>query len=370
MEMMLNKSALLTCQQTLLKNILYCNLCTASVVQSKQALKLTRKFLLQNEGKKRRVWHDGRIMTDPSSLVQTRGNGVKSTHRLRVLNKVFLDKITDIMATGEVSAQLSGLDLEISEVRVLPNLLGINVHWICSGANTDNHIEAVLQRNAKPIRHELSQQRVIGHVPPITFVKDHRFYKLQEVEQRLSTADFGEDFEPTDPTHKFKSSLALNMTLNSNLKEAIKILEDKNKDPCVDALKNSMCALPLSDESAINILPHDLPPMRDDVLGVNTQNIYRKVHQGIIKGQANHRKNTQEQGVLNTTSVLSRTQEIRQWASKYNLLRKKESRIKNKVANLLRAPPRYIENVEEEEYINEEDDYFEEFDLANDIMQK
>lgn len=54
---------------------------------------------------------------------------------------------------------------------MLPNLQGINVHWLCPGTDADAKIESVLLRNSKALRHELSQLRVLGHIPPITFVK-------------------------------------------------------------------------------------------------------------------------------------------------------------------------------------------------------
>ena len=41
----------------------------------------------------------------------------KSSSRLRNLNKVFLDNITDILSTGEIATQLYGRGLELSQVR-------------------------------------------------------------------------------------------------------------------------------------------------------------------------------------------------------------------------------------------------------------
>lgn len=67
----------------------------------------------------RRIWHDGKMMANPAGLGQPQAKGEGNTHRLQVLNKVFLEKISDIMATGEVSSQLSGHGVEITKVTEL-----------------------------------------------------------------------------------------------------------------------------------------------------------------------------------------------------------------------------------------------------------
>lgn len=67
----------------------------------------------------RRIWHDSRMMANPEGLSQPQAKGEGNTHRLQILNKVFLEKISDIMATGEVSSQLSGHGVEITKVTKL-----------------------------------------------------------------------------------------------------------------------------------------------------------------------------------------------------------------------------------------------------------
>lgn len=51
----------------------------------------------------------------------------------------------------------------------------------------------------------------------------------------------------------------------------------ESDDPFVELFKTSMCDLPSSDDIGTDELPPDLPPMRYDILGVDTQNIYTKV---------------------------------------------------------------------------------------------
>lgn len=59
------------------------------------------------------------MMANPEGLSQPQAKGEGNTHRLQILNKVFLEKISDIMATGEVSSQLSGHGVEITKVTKL-----------------------------------------------------------------------------------------------------------------------------------------------------------------------------------------------------------------------------------------------------------
>lgn len=52
-----------------------------------------------------------------------------------------------------------------------PDFKGVNVFWIGKGTENDDNIEKLLCSNAGALRHELSQLRVMGVVPKITFVK-------------------------------------------------------------------------------------------------------------------------------------------------------------------------------------------------------
>jgi ribosome-binding factor A len=126
----------------------------------------------------------------------------KSLRRMEVFNVLFMEQITSLMSTGEASPEVVGLGLTISRVRIAPDFSGVNVYWVASGTTQESLIEPILLKAAGRLRHELSQLRVMGIVPPIEFVKDRKYSKATEVEYLLSKCDFGEDFVPT-PSHKF-----------------------------------------------------------------------------------------------------------------------------------------------------------------------
>ena len=138
-----------------------------------------------------------------------------------------------------------------------PDFRSLNVFWLAAGNEKDSEIEEVLKSCAWPIRHELSQLRLMGEVPRIHFVKDRYYSKAAEVDVLLSKADFGEDFVPTDPTLFMKSKLELQMKLPEDLKYQIKEIEQN-----------------LNEE---DFEEEELPEMRNDVLGIDHSLIMKKI---------------------------------------------------------------------------------------------
>lgn len=327
--------------------------------QLKNIDNLVRRYLVNNnESKKKRRWYETKMLQNPTHLAQPQLKGEKNSHRLHVLNKVFLQKICDILSTGRLSTLFVGYGLEISRVQVAAGMTSVNVHWYCTGSDVDDTISKLLESNANHIRFELSKQNMIGRVPPILFVKDRRYYKLMEVERCLALADFGEDFVPSDPTHHVKTNLVLREELDDEIKKALKITKENNEDFFQEALKLSAS---LSHEEEEIDLPSDLPVMRDDVLGVNTQKIYTLVKQGMTRARAEHRKVSNDSPIFHSTlfpsgSGAPRTEEIRQWVSKYKQLRKKQKRAKNLDDAYLSLP----------QYIDGDDDYSEEISPEED----
>lgn len=81
-----------------------------------------------------------------------------------------------------------------------------------------------------------------------------------EVDLRLAKADFGEDHVPLDPSYLFKSIVSVKEKIPQHLKDKIEAIEE------IDDY----------DE-----LP--LPPMRNDILGLNHATIMQKVNQSSLK---------------------------------------------------------------------------------------
>ena len=68
----------------------------------------------------RKRWFDDTVVANPVKLAHPQSlKGEQSSHRLHVLNKVFMDKICDLLTTGEFSSVFTGYGLEITKVRQL-----------------------------------------------------------------------------------------------------------------------------------------------------------------------------------------------------------------------------------------------------------
>lgn len=77
-----------------------------------------------------------------------------------------------------------------------------------------------------------------------------------EVDLRLAKADFGEDHVPIEPSYLFKSVLSVKETIPQHIKEKIRVMESEEVEDIED-------------------LP--LPPMRNDILGLNHSVMMHKV---------------------------------------------------------------------------------------------
>lgn len=331
-----------------------CSFNTSTTVASKQTAKYIQKFFsADGNQRKKRVWHSGPQIQSLEGLAKPQGRGEKNNQRIHRLNKVFMDKISDVMASGVVSTQLSGFGLEISKIQVLADMREINVYWISSGReDTDMRVGEILAKNSSNIRRELCQLSVLGRVPLLNFVPDHRYHKMAELERRLATADFGPDFIPTDPSHHLKRELTLKTNLSDHLQKVLS--------------ESSNSALDDSEVSPL-VEPSSLSPMEHDILGVNTQRIYETVRKQVIKAEGAHRL---EQGQQSTTdasdtyidydpeSVMRRTQEIRLWADQRERAKKKLlRRLKRQKQQLINVPREFqtFDHDIDNDIYNEED---------------
>lgn len=113
--------------------------------------------------------------------------------RMNVLNKVFMEHITDMMSTGEIEPEILNRNIEISHIKITPDFKLINVYWIDNNAEKLD-TEELLQKCAFQLRHKLSQLRVIGIVPPIQFVKCKGIKIMKKIEEKLKIIEFEKDY--------------------------------------------------------------------------------------------------------------------------------------------------------------------------------
>lgn len=225
--------------------------------------------LMFGSDKNKRKWYGEQttptVFSTPTTLASTKGQGKESTRRLTVLNKLFMEQITDLMATGEYSEDIVGYGIQISRVRVTTDFHGVNVFWFARDTAHDPDIGRLLKRVAGGLRHELSQLRLIGQVPKLTFVKDKTHGLSADVDSALRQADYGDDYVPTNPTLVPRSEVKLQTELPPEVRRKIGNLENEIQYPRDD---------------------HDpLPDMRHDVLGLEHGLIMNKIKRSLNKSK-------------------------------------------------------------------------------------
>lgn len=182
--------------------------------------------------------------------------GKQGQRRINVINKLCMRYITDIMATGDMADELLGKGIEISRVKVTPDFNVVNVYWTVIENNDDDEVVKLLKKAAGYVKHELSNLRVLGLVPHITFVKDEKLAKLAEVQKILSQINLVQE------NNKYV------MNIGSNLKEDQRLNLDL-EDHIVEKIKK------LDDTEQID--EEELPAMKHDVFGLDQLSISNRI---------------------------------------------------------------------------------------------
>ncbi|XP_076223994.1 uncharacterized protein LOC143174547 [Nomia melanderi] len=150
--------------------------------ESRIMQKLMRKDKLLKDRK-------GALVT---SETRKRGPSVQTQQRMNVLNKIFMQHITDFMSTGELDARLLNKSIEIMYVKITQDFQILNIHWADNSIDTSD-TEEILEKCAFKLRNELCHLHIIGFVPQIKFVRCKHIEQEKEIEKRLKIADYGED---------------------------------------------------------------------------------------------------------------------------------------------------------------------------------
>lgn len=216
---------------------------------------------MHETNKSRRKWYDPKI--DFQSTVGFKQSNqiisAQTMHRMVVRDKLFMKHITDLMSMGEVSNIIKG-NIEITHVKITSDFKYVNVFWIHTTDNVSSLVsEEALQQCARIIRHELSQLRVIGIVPPIQFVEDKRFSLTMEIEKRLAVINL-ENERHSEP-------IQLDDLHTDIVDQTLHLESDTNHNSEID---NSYI---------------ELPVMRQDVLGLDHHKIMSRIIASVSKSK-------------------------------------------------------------------------------------
>ncbi|KAL3288877.1 hypothetical protein HHI36_003323 [Cryptolaemus montrouzieri] len=223
--------------------------------------KTFRKVMGKESGKKRKFrFEDASIPQDTPKLNAFAAEAKTCSRRITMLNKMFMRYITDLMVNGHNWGQYAKFGIEISRVRVSADYKFLHIFWIGKKSVDDDLITNFLTDQAYSLRHELSQLRVMGSVPPIIFYKDKYQSQLTELDQRMAIADFGEDYESSS-LNRLKHQLELYSPLEENIKAQLEELNDPEEIE----------------------VDHDLPQMPQNVLGLDHSEILNRLQKHIKK---------------------------------------------------------------------------------------
>lgn len=311
---------------------------SAGSMAGRQA-KILGKLVNNSRRKKTRGWFDGDVVVKVSSIASTHNQNKNAPRRVLVLNKLFMKNVTDLLASSKLGEEIAGLGIEFSRVQVCQNFHGLNVFWFSSANDSQLlTIEDRLARIAGPLRHELSQLRLMGEVPRITFVRDKKLSLLNEVDVLLTTADFGEDHERNPHGQRMK----------------------KEFDP-VNAVIDA------------DDITSDLISMRNDVFGVDRNAIMGRIERSLAKTK--NAWEAYERGTINPRAATTNTENtfdsLRQLSAKekkgeeilqdFLAKRKLERKLKHKnemsATDLLEMEPSdYRDEWENDDHDDDEDD--------------
>ncbi|KAK4878078.1 hypothetical protein RN001_010584 [Aquatica leii] len=282
-----------------------------SVSRNGQAKVMKKIISGTKQSKKKFKYHETPSLPTPTSFSKGSFESKRSTDskRAQVLNKLFMRYITDLMACGECSSAFVGHGIEVNRVQINPDYTSVNVYWIANGTTTDDIVEAILNANTGSLRNELAQLKVVGMIPRIKFVKDKQYARLVELDRVLSKADYGEDYEPIDLSARLKTQLELNTNLAPDVIKRIHELESETNNNYVE-----------------------IPPMRNDVFGLNYSHIMENIKKCKKKSQALHRlqpvSNEESTTMINENpvvfaSVQEEREVFKQFLQKQQILRNK-----------------------------------------------
>ncbi|KAF7995612.1 hypothetical protein HCN44_006719 [Aphidius gifuensis] len=339
--------------------------------------KFMGKIMHGNTSKKK--WHAGKINlpNKPFNPVAGKVINPQVKRRMVVLNKIFMEAITGIMATGEMSRDIVGRGVEISSVQISNDFSFLRVYWFTTEKDSHQQVllSKLLDKCANRLRHEVMQMRVVGIVPPILFVKDKKQGLSFELDKLMLTADYGDDYVPTITPKSIKPELTLFSKLPADVRE--KVIEinkqefNLDEDDVIDDAEQ---------EELQDIFNVDLPPMRHDALGLDHYFIMSRIKQSLNKAQtAKNRKLNVDEIVEErrsfdpSTIKPLRTEEEAQAFSDFLLKRKIEEKRREKyeLASLNtqiideNSEDRDDENQYDDDYDSEDDDQdnFDDIDL-------
>lgn len=262
----------------LLRNFSAIKLHARCASSSERQSKMLKKLM---QGKKKIIYktEDSFAAPKTETIFTTKKTPTKiSSRRTAILNKMFMRHVSDLIASGPIGFELSGLGLEITGIKVCQHYHGLNIFWTATATDDFDLVERKLASITRQLRHELHQMQVMGNVPHLTFVRDYQLTYFEELDIMIEKADYGDNYKPSFGRTKTPKNFRTELENEIALKE-----QTENE---VDNISS-------------------IPAMRHDVFGLDHALIMGRVKQAMAKSKQAWMNYEQKQSAPNTNTPFS-----------------------------------------------------------------
>ncbi|KAI1296917.1 hypothetical protein HDE_05198 [Halotydeus destructor] len=195
-------NVLLRCPYVCSKNIFRHKYRQYRADENQRSVKTLDKLLGTYEKSKQQILHPTSVVVAkgaPKFLTETRGHSKTIYRRQIVLNKHFMECITDVLLTESIGNDLQKYGVHITQVEVDIHYNYLNVFWI---APNQDILEVGRQLNMMTgkLHKAIIEKNFMGRVPTVKFNHDQTTSTVSTVQTKLKEADYGKNFKPSDPT--------------------------------------------------------------------------------------------------------------------------------------------------------------------------
>ncbi|RWS17196.1 hypothetical protein B4U79_17711 [Dinothrombium tinctorium] len=197
--------------------------------------------------------------------------------RQLMLNKNFMETISEIMSSSPFGQEIQALDVSITQVEISKDYQLLNVFWITDKNESIELISKKLQLLSGKLHKLLCEKNFMTKVPIVRFNFDRRRYGLKEINALLEKVDFDNDFERSDPKL---------VRTPSEMMTAPKISENRRQTK-VSTIVKECDDSNMSNENNVSFsFPAD---MELNVLGLDYETFIKKVVFHMERSRAAHR---------------------------------------------------------------------------------
>ncbi|XP_015791581.1 uncharacterized protein LOC107368293 [Tetranychus urticae] len=128
----------------------------------------------------------------PPSLLSDVDEGLKGVlrHRQRVLDKIFMENLTEILSTNPIGEFLKEMDVLITQTEITKDYHILHVYYYCDSTKAKTVLSELIKIKER-LRFLLTQKYIMGKVPTIEYIYDLSYDSESKLAERLDSLDLG-----------------------------------------------------------------------------------------------------------------------------------------------------------------------------------